>query len=175
MKKNVSQYDEQKRRANGLNAFAYVAMPLLKKILGKRGTVVADLMTFWDKIVGEESARFTMPEKISFKKGERADGILYVAVANGAFALEFQHREKFIINKVNEFFGYSAVSGIKIRQSAGYVRTPIMKFNPIKRKKILVTEEEQNYIDELTEDVKNKTLKESLARLGKNVLADNRK
>lgn len=149
-------------------------MPLLRRLIGKKGMMAVDILAFWEQIAGEELSAFTFPEKISFKTGERRDGTLQVAVINGAFALELQHRERFVLEKVNSFFGYKAVTKLKIRQSAGLSATVRRQFNQPELKKTLVSSEEQNYIEQLSEGLSDNELHSSLVRLGKSVLSQNR-
>lgn len=165
---------ESKRTASGLNTLSSETMPLLRRLIGKKGMMAADILAFWEQIAGEELAAFTFPEKISFKTGERRDGTLQVAVINGAFALELQHRERFVLEKVNSFFCYKAVTKLKIRQSAGLSTAVRRQFNQPELKKTLVSSEEQNYIEQLSEGLSDNELHSSLVRLGKSVLSQNR-
>ena len=158
--------NEEKRTASGLNTLASETMPLLRRILGRKGMMAADVLAFWGQIAGEELAAFTFPEKIGFRGKERQ---------NGAFALELQHREKFVLEKVNAFFGYKAVSELRIRQSGGVSFRRGRQINQPEFKKILVSGEEQNYIEQLTGGLNDGDLKDSLIRLGKCVLSQNRK
>ena len=87
-------------------------------MLGSRGFVAVDILAGWHEIVGEELAEFCLPQKIDFPRGQKSNGTLYLNVASGAFALEIQHREKFILEKINTRFGYQAVAKIKIVQNS---------------------------------------------------------
>ena len=144
--------------------------------------MAADVLAFWEQIAGEELAAFTFPEKIGFRGKERQNGVLQVAAVNGAFALELQHREKFVLEKVNAFFGYKAVSELRkpfsclpFFQSGGVSFRRGRQINQPEFKKILVSGEEQNYIEQLTGGLNDGDLKDSLIRLGKCVLSQNRK
>lgn len=53
------------------------------------------------------------PAQVRFPNKERRDGTLVLA-APGAARLELQHHTPAIINKVNAFFGYGAVSRIQL-------------------------------------------------------------
>lgn len=173
----MNKYDIHKneRQARGLSSFAESAMPLIRNLLGKKGFVAADILTFWHQIVGEEMAEYTMPQKIDFRRGERSNGVLHLIVPSGAFALEVQHREKFVLQKVNSYFGYMAVAGLKIIQDSSFQKQLIAKINQQQTKKTLVTEQEQNYINELAEDIANPELQEKLVKLGKSVFNQNHK
>lgn len=142
--------------------------PLIKKILGKKGFMEVDIVTNWAKIVGEDLAQYSVPLKIDFKKNQRNNAILHLQVPSGAFALEIQHRENFILEKINAYFGYNAVSGVKIIQNSAM---PLKQdYEPVETKKQnLLTDNEKNYIQQQTEDIKSQKLKEILIKLGHSI------
>lgn len=79
------------------------------------GFVEASVVARWPDVVGPELARITNPESIRFPQGKRSGGTLTLAVS-GARAPLVQHAEPNILEKVNRFFGYGAVSRVAIRQ-----------------------------------------------------------
>jgi len=163
---------KDRRNTGGLRAFSSAAMPLVRKILGKKAFVIADLLAFWHQIVGEETAAYSTPLKADFKKNEKTDGVLHVAVPNGAFALELQHRERFVIDNINSYFGYRLIGKIRIIQDGSFHKHVLNEINQPTQKKVLVSFDEQNYISNLTEDIIDPELKETLERLGKSVFND---
>ena len=74
-----------------------------------RGFYQGSILTDWVDIVGAELATKSCPEKIS------RDGVLTLRV-DGSIALEIQHREPQILERIATHFGYRAVTRIKIRQ-----------------------------------------------------------
>lgn len=100
------------------------------KVLGKRGLAFGSLITEWPSIVGQQLSLRTQPEKLSFPRGRREDATLHIRVS-GAIALELQHLEPQILERINGFFGYRAVS--KLRMVHGGViaspspRAPVAK------------------------------------------------
>lgn len=174
MKKETVEINEQ-RKTNGLSSISQTILPFAKQILGKKGFVEVDILTNWHKIVGDELADYSFPQKIDFKRDQKNNGILHLNVPSGAFALEIQHREKFILEKINTYFGYCAVSGIKIIQNNELTLEDMKKNNQPEPKKTLVTREEENYIKELADDVNNSELKEILVKLGKSVFNNNKR
>ena len=68
-----------------------------------------------------------MPEAIRFPPGEKSDGILQLLVVP-AHAPMISHVIPEIIERVNRFFGYNAVSRVKLRQ--GEVKPPAPKERP---------------------------------------------
>lgn len=97
-------------------------MPEIGRTAFRRfGFVQSSVVTRWPEIVGETHARVCMPEAIRFPPGEKSDGILQMVVLP-AHAPLIQHVIPEIMERVNRFFGYAAVSRVKIRQ--GVVQPP---------------------------------------------------
>lgn len=163
------------RQGNGLNGFASAALPLVRRLLGRKGMVAADMLAMWEQIVGAETAAYTFPEKLEFPHGQRSGGVLRLKVPGGAFALEVRHRERFVVEKINSYFGYNAVAGLKIVQDPGMRLRPIVHRKPPSEQKSLVSAEEENYIIKLTGEVADAGLKAKLLSLGKRVFNRNHK
>lgn len=91
-------------------------MPQIGRTAFRRfGFVQSSVVTRWPEIVGEQHARVCMPEAIRFPPGEKAEGILQLVVVP-AHAPLIQHVIPEIMERVNRFFGYKAVSRVKLRQ-----------------------------------------------------------
>jgi hypothetical protein len=89
---------------------------LMKPIFGARGFGAAAIVTEWEKIVGPVLARSTMPERIAYAQGERSEGTLHLRVGNASLALELQHLEPQMIERINGHFGYRAVAKVRLIQ-----------------------------------------------------------
>lgn len=93
-------------------------MPQIGRTAFRRfGFVQSSVVTRWPEIVGPAHARVCAPESIRFPPGEKSEGILQLVVTP-AHAPLIQHVIPEIIERVNRFFGYSAVSRVKLRQGA---------------------------------------------------------
>jgi hypothetical protein len=79
------------------------------------GFVQSSIVRRWPEIVGERYAKVSSPESIRFPAGRKSSGVLTLLV-EGAHAPLMQHLTPMIIDKVNLFFGYSAVNRIVFRQ-----------------------------------------------------------
>lgn len=79
------------------------------------GFIQGSVVARWKEIVGERYAKVSVPESIRFPTGKREDGTLTLLV-EGAHAPLMQHLGPMIIEKVNRFFGYHAISKIAYRQ-----------------------------------------------------------
>jgi len=98
---------------------------VLRKTLGdafaKQGFASVELVTRWPQIVGAEIAAHSQPEKIQWPRTPQArnapePGTLLLRV-EGPAALEIQHLSDVILARVNQFFGWQAVDGVRLRQA----------------------------------------------------------
>jgi hypothetical protein len=80
------------------------------------GFVQGAVVARWQEIVGERYARVSTPESIRFPAGRKAGGTLTLAV-EGAHAPLLQHLGPMIIERVNLFFGYEAVTKVVFRHA----------------------------------------------------------
>ena len=97
-------------------------MPTIGRTAFRRfGFVQSSVVSRWPEIVGAAHARHCAPESIRFPPGEKSEGILQLVVTP-AHAPLIQHVIPEIIERVNRFFGYSAVARVKLRQ--GEVQAP---------------------------------------------------
>ena len=97
-------------------------MPEIGRTAFRRfGFVQSSVVTRWPEIVGPHHARVCAPEAIRFPPGEKSEGILQLVVVP-AHAPLIQHVIPEILERVNRFFGYNAVSKVKMRQ--GEVKPP---------------------------------------------------
>jgi hypothetical protein len=104
-------------------------MPEIGRAAFRRfGFVQSSVVSRWDEIVGARYASVSAPEMIRFPIGQKAGGTLELTV-EGAHATMMQHVIPEIIERVNRFFGYSAVNNVKIRQ--GYVAKPAPVKKPV--------------------------------------------
>ena len=79
------------------------------------GFVQGAVVSRWAEIVGERYAKVSTPESIRFPGGKKSGGTLTLSV-EGAHAPLMQHLGPLIIERVNRFFGYEAVSRVAFRQ-----------------------------------------------------------
>lgn len=89
--------------------------PVAKDAFRKRGFAESRMLMEWPNIVGKELSRITAPHSVDFPRGEQAGGTLTLHVES-AHALEIQHREPEIVERIATYFGYRAVTRIKLVQ-----------------------------------------------------------
>jgi hypothetical protein len=106
-----------------------------------------------------------LPQRLNFRRDERTNGCLELLVLGGAFALEIKQREAQILEKINTYFGYTAVDRLKIIQCSNPDNFLLKKpqDNP---KKNLVSLADKCYVTELVKDIDNQKLRETLENIG---------
>ena len=146
-----------------------------KKFLYKFGKLDYTIHAKWSDIVGNFFVNHSEPQKItSVANSTNDDGetiydrYLHVNVTPAA-ALEFQHFQDKIIEKINSYFGYKAIKGIKIHQhhvQKDYFKKTKKNTNLIKREK------DKIQIRESTPNLSNKELEESIVNLGLSITSE---
>lgn len=131
--------------------------------LGKRGFGEAQLVTQWEAVIGPELAEKLSPDRLSFVRGERSEGTLRLRVAS-AFAVEAQHYEPVIIERINGFFGYRAVARIVLVQGPAKNAPPRAK--PLRPLSVA----EQSGLDQRLAALPDSELRDALRRLGTAVI-----
>lgn len=107
----------ERPRGMGVRPIAELMPEIGRTAFRKFGFVQSSVVTRWPEIVGPAHARVCQPESIRFPPGEKSGGILQLVVVP-AHAPLISHVIPEIVERVNRFFGYSAVARVKLRQGA---------------------------------------------------------
>jgi hypothetical protein len=86
----------------------------------KQGFAARELVTRWSEIAGPEIAAHSEPLKIQWPRpveGQPQEPATLVLRVEGPMALEIQHASDVILQRVNRFFGWSAVGRLALRQA----------------------------------------------------------
>lgn len=153
------------RHASGPRSYGDVARKLLTPALRRQGFAQHEIVTRWQTIVGPLLAAKSVPERLRFPANERRGGTLFVRVES-AFALEFQHLTPQILERVNSYYGYTAVEKVVIRQ--GVLPTTV---NRIPDSAPHMTQAAEKDLHDMLDGVPPGPLRDSLTRLGLHVLA----
>ena len=157
----------QRRSYEGLAPLTKEVQAIAKPILGTRGFAEVDILSSWEDMVGRDLAKGVIPEKLTFTANTRTNGTLHVRSAGGAFAMLFEHQKSRVIERINGFFGYPAVSAIKIRQGALKLSA---QNNPIKRS---LSSKEEKELQARIASISDPELREQAYRIGKEILLKN--
>jgi hypothetical protein len=154
------------RRSVAMRPLAASLPAVMKTALGRRGFGEGAIITDWPAIVGAEIAALSAPERLSFPPGERRAGVLQVRVA-GPMAIELQHLEPLVLERINMHFGYQAVARLKISQGplpARPRRPPSPPLRPL-------NEGLEAQLSRCLSAVTEAPLREALERLGRALLS----
>ena len=120
----VPQPKAEPQRHNRSRAVAELLPAVGGAAFRRFGFVQSAIVSRWPEIVGEKWASASAPESIRFPPGQKSEGVLTLTV-RGAHAPMMQHIAPEIVERVNRFFGYSAVARLTIRQGeVARCRTP---------------------------------------------------
>jgi hypothetical protein len=85
----------------------------------KQGFAARELVTRWTEIIGPELSAHCEPLKMQWPRpveGQPQEPATLVLRVEGPMALEIQHASDVILQRVNRFFGWSAVGRLALRQ-----------------------------------------------------------
>ena len=153
-----------------LESLGSVFIPIIKNAVSSEDLIGSDIIMHWRTIVGDTIRKFCRPVKTKFSP--RTDiRTLYVETPVGGFALEIQHQEQYILDKINAYFGYAAIHKIKVSQNIDML--PPMPEKPQKKEAALSANQEEMLFQAIDE-IKDENLREILLKIGKNVILSNK-
>lgn len=129
---NAEKRSYQRPRGGEARAVSDLMPEIGRAAFRRFGFVQSSIVSRWDEIVGPRYANVSTPESIRFPLGQKSDGTLELVV-EGAHAPMMQHVVPEIVERVNRFFGYSAVARVKMRQGVVAKKTlpPTAKAAPM--------------------------------------------
>jgi hypothetical protein len=148
-----------------------LANGLIDPVLARRAGINTALLGSWDEIAGEDFADCTRPEKIAWARGGDGGsfrpGVLTIA-CEGARALFLTHAQGELIQRINSFFGFSAVHQIRI------VQKPVSQAAKRSSKPQPLRGEAAKRLEGMMEGIESDKLRQAIQRLGTAVLGKRR-
>ena len=89
-------------------------------VFERQGFASREIVTHWDEIVGTEVAAHAEPLRMNWVRTSDPDDMqpaTLVLRVEGPAAIEIQHMSGLIVERVNRYFGWQAISGIALRQA----------------------------------------------------------
>ncbi len=148
-----------------MRALAETIAKVTRPMFGRRGFAGGAIVAEWPAIVGESLANHSAPEKVSYPPGSTTEGTLRLRIARGGLATELQHLEPVLIERINGYFGYRAVSRLQ------FVHGPLPERSSPKppSTRPLTPEEEQILADHLA-TIEDPKLRQVLEDLGRSII-----
>ena len=140
----------------GLRSFRDTLPKNIKKIINKKGHIYSETLNNWKYIVGEKLFKICYPK--SFKNSNRFGVSTLLVMVKRGHEVDMEYSKKDILDKINNFFGYSVVEKLKFisfddeHEMTGSSDTKV--------KNVAISK----YQDKI-KDVKNEKIKKSLTEL----------
>ena len=149
------------RKARQARPLATLIGKITAKSFEARGLAAAGIAAEWPAIVGEAVAASSWPERLG------RDGTLRVCVS-GPTAVELQHLEPQILERIAAYYGYRAVTRIAyVNRAARTLQAPGEERPPPPK----IDSESAARVDIAVVSTRDRRLKSALAALGRAVLA----
>ncbi|MEM6662458.1 MAG: DciA family protein [Pseudomonadota bacterium] len=190
MARSKTDHKPVKRTRRGFQRAAATARPVVDAIAGRAGFAEADVLLNWPDIVGTALSGTCQPIKVTYQS-RRSLGASLIVQATSARAPEVEHRAPQIIERINQHYGYRAISRIKVTQSTGLTpairreratgfaegQTPFSG-SPAgsgRAEPDTPTTNDATRAEALVADIQSPGLRAALARMGAHVIAQDRR
>ena len=142
----------------GLRSFKDTLPKNIKRVINKKGHIYSETLSNWKYIVGENLFKVCYPK--SFKNSNRFGVSTLLVMVKRGHEVDLEYSKKNIMDKMNNFFGYSVVEKLK--------------FTSFDDEKKISSQDEKirenvtiNKFQKKINDVKNEKIKKSLLELTK--------
>jgi len=151
----------------GLKPLGYSLKKVAKPFYKEFGFFESSLLTDWEIIVGKKLADIALPEKLTFAKGQKNQGTLFIRTSS-AGALELQHREPLILERINSYFGYLAIKRLHFVHKPLPLALARLK-KPKDKKLPPLNPELFKHLEEETKNIQDPLLAAALLKLGQSI------
>lgn len=138
-----------KQSKNNLRRFARTSrvgpliLDAITPICQQYGFIQARILLEWEYIVTPQFAQLCMPLKVTFPLKQRSNGRLFLRTTS-SMAAEMAYLEPQILSRINQYFGYQAISKISVQQGSVARKAATKKSKPpLSSKDILSSLESQ--------------------------------
>ena len=145
---------ESKTYVQGLRPFGNTLPRGVKGILKKNGYNYSEIISKWNILVGKDISSCAYPKSIKMKK-INSSGTLVLAIKRGD-EINIEYSKNDIINKINSYFGYKLIDEIKLQT---------FNFESKKKMSKNTLDKFSKNFDEKINEIKSKTIKNSLSQL----------
>ena len=153
------------KRRDNMKSVAEAVKAASSRAFRRYGFSQREIVSRWPDIVGPALADCSLPERLTFPRDDKRGGTLYIRV-QGSMALELQHFEPMVIERINGYYGYQAVEKLSFRHGPVPLRI---------RKKLRqpppLTDSQQKQLEDQLEGVSNPDLYQALFRLGREIFS----
>ena len=150
-------YTKQRNKSiQGLRSFKDTLPKNIKKVINKKGHIYSETLDKWKYIVGENLFKVCYPK--SFKSSNKFGVSTLLVMVKRGHEVDLEYSKKDILDKMNNFFGYSVVE--KLKFISFDTEHEMTGSNETKVKNVAISK----YQDRI-KSVKNEKIKKSLIEL----------
>lgn len=158
---------------------------LTKMVFQKFGFSSASLIAEWDNIVGRPLSEQCVPERLKWPRrahhnnqnGETADvaeqqrahGATLVLRTDAAYALEIEYASQQILERINAYFGYQAITALRLVQGPLATSSSDHRIAPDRATHRLGDPAQQHDCAQAISEIENAELREALERMSRGV------
>ena len=142
----------------GLRSFKDTLPKNVKKIINRKGHIYSETINNWKYIVGNDLFKVCYPK--TFKNSNKFGVSTLVIMVKRGHEVDIEYSKRDILNKMNNFFGYSVVEKLKFISFDDEQEITNSSNTDVKNVAI------NKYQDKI-KDVKNDKIKKSLIELSK--------
>ncbi len=155
-----------RRRRSHPKAIGHTLTRLTRRMFARRGLADGTIVRDWRLIAGVALAGCSAPQRIVYPINAKNGGMLILRVADGAMAIEIQHLEPVLLERINTYFGFSAIARLKIIQAPlmNLPATVKVGLRPLKAAEELA-------LHRRLADVEDRELHDALGGLGRTLIA----
>jgi len=155
------------RRGGNAKPIGQQISRLTKRAFGRRGFADGVIIANWKSVIGDHLAELSEPERITYPQGKRAGGTLHLRIASGSIAVELQHLEPLLIERINGHFGYKAVDKVRL------IQAPLEKLGHSNQRtpRPPLSEDKVREVAEMLSTVEDPDIQEALDRLARAILS----
>lgn len=170
-------FDPLERRARGFTAAATHVTPQMRDAASKRGIAEVRLITHWTEIVGAQLAAVCRPLRVKHDRTRPDAGGTLILAVETAYASEIEHQKPRMLERINAYYGYGAITALKITQAIAPL-PPATPANATPRSIVTPSDlpsGDRQRLDVMTAAIADDALRDALNRLGANVMAKAKK
>ena len=154
-------YSKQRNGSiQGLRSLKDTLPKNIKKVIIKKGHIYSETLNNWKYIVGDNLFKICYPK--SFKNSNKFNVSTLLIIVKRGHEIDLEYSKKQIIDRMNNFFGYSVVEKLKFT-SFDDEKNHLLEKENLKEKKNVTNSKFQKKIN----TVKNEKIKKSLLELSK--------
>lgn len=169
--KQTDAFKQRKRASRGFRRTSNLLQKRIRTVGETRGFAVTRLLTHWTDIVGEDTARIARP--VDVKYGREGFGATLTLLTTGAQAPMLEMQKETLRTRVNACYGYTAISRIRITQTAatGFAEGQAQFSAAPKKKPTPVSAETKKAASKAAAPIADQGLRDALEALGENIIS----